>query len=660
MNLSKRFVKTFPFLWASGSALLYLAVRPHLLVSEGILVFSVSLALSYGYWYLFFETARIACRRSLLTLIIFIPLFLGSIFFQAVQLIHLYFFNEYITPARSALIRLNWDIIVGEVQRLMHEIAWAVVIPGVFLLIAVLILFCRTQKESVYHPLRWKGTIKILLSFCWVFWVIFIIFHPSYNRDLTPDMVGQSLQRDVVKSLASHAGFLGTTGGEWSPPSWTIRRTGLKNTPLLTQPLSTRPPNIVFILLESVRADHLELYGYPRTTAPFISALAKSDSAYAFSHAFTNSSISYFSMISIPSGLTLRRTYKEFQEAPLIWDYLKPLGYRTVMITQSIGYPRYLLDIYLKTDGLDLYRDIGQDDVKRFETEQATLARGFWSRLLKQFYIEGKIERDDRKSMAEFQKELKSTPQDQPFFGLWELECTHVPYLYEDKFTVYTPAHAYFGGKNQIGSLKNDYDNAILNCDHVIKTFFDFLRDENLADNTVVILASDHGEAFFDHGKQLFHGGSLHQEQIRVPLLIHFPLALRDRYRADISNILQCNQKRPVQLADILPTIVDFATPDRGLPPEIQLDGKSLLRPLPPDRAIYVTNAPLFPGCELTDPMFSTIDSQLLHLISYRDSARNELYDLKTDPGEAVNLWAQGKNTVSHDLKHDENRRGYQ
>jgi arylsulfatase A-like enzyme len=241
------------------------------------------------------------------------------------------------------------------------------------------------------------------------------------------------------------------------------------------------------------------------------------------------------------------------------------------------------------------------------------------------------------RSLEVFQEAVMKAPPGKPFFGLWELECTHVPYCYKPGFDVFQPTKAYFFSGGGMDSLINDYDNAILCTDHIVKLFFDFLMKENLWRNTVVVLASDHGEAFFDHENQLFHGGNLHQEQIRVPLVIHVPEQLGGVYGAMHMQALRTNQSRVVQLADILPTIVDFAQPDQAC--KLDLDGLSLMNEVPESREILAANAPDFPRRKWVDPKFATVNSELMHFISYSDSTRNELYNLKRDPSEKVNLW---------------------
>lgn len=106
------------------------------------------------------------------------------------------------------------------------------------------------------------------------------------------------------------------------------------------------------------------------------------------------------------------------------------------------------------------------------------------------------------------------------------------------------------------------YDAEVLDFDNEFGGFIDFLRSRRLYDSSLIVLTSDHGEEFLEHGSWA-HGTGLHDTQLRVPLIIKFPGRMHAGrvYAGDAS------------LMDVLPTLLDFL----GLPPAVGIRGRSLL-----------------------------------------------------------------------------------
>lgn len=634
MRLIKQPLALFPLVWCLLSATIFLWISSFAPLREFPWAFLASIALSYGFWVLFCGLSAFGYRRTKWTLVISLPLFLAMTFFQALQVAHYFLFGKYVTMARFDMIRLNWDIIVGEVVSYFDKISWSVPIGIVFCLSLTFYLFNRFSRP-IFSPMKWRGVTNLTFAFLWLAWIIFIFPNKSVFGGLTPDLAAQFLQRDFVRVMKVDGSFL-NSDDQASRPAWLIDRQGTQDVPNLA--FNSKSPNIIVVLLESIRTDHTSVFGYHRDTTPFLAKLAQKPEVYAFPYTFANATVSYLSMISLTSGYGMKRSTEEFQNAPLMWDYLKKGGYETFLVTQSIGYPRYLLDKFLQTPGLDFYADIGQASFKKFrEKRQGSSYDNFLRRFLKHFYEETKVPRDDAWSLDVFVDAIKGRDQQKPFFGLWELECTHIPYCYGDEFGKFQPAKSFLLTRERIGSLKNDYDNAILYSDHMIQLLFQALETQGILDNTVVVIASDHGEAFFDHDL-LFHGGNLYQEQSRVPFMIYVPPRLAARYSQASLKALEENQERPVQLVDLLPTILGIAKGKGASAVFPNLDGRSLLHPLPEGREIYLSNAPPFPGRMNEEPRFSTVNGRLEQYIEYGDGRPAERYDLKTDPKQENNL----------------------
>jgi arylsulfatase len=175
--------------------------------------------------------------------------------------------------------------------------------------------------------------------------------------------------------------------------------------------------------------------------------------------------------------------------------------------------------------------------------------------------------------------------------------------------------------------LVNLYDGEISFVDAQIGEVFDRLRKLGLWDKTLVVLNADHGEVFGEHG-EYYHGATLHDEQLRVPLIIKPPASAAAEKRIDSA----------VRNMDIMPTILDYCRIDlsEGLP------GVSLR-----------------PWIDQTDTRDLTtfLETHNLqppsHQVGYRDGRRKliydltngtaQLYDLIADPGENVDMLGQGQ-----------------
>jgi choline-sulfatase len=174
--------------------------------------------------------------------------------------------------------------------------------------------------------------------------------------------------------------------------------------------------------------------------------------------------------------------------------------------------------------------------------------------------------------------------------------------------------------------LSDKYDGEIAFIDKYLGELFASLKEQKLDQNTVVILFSDHGESFKEHGVY-FHGSTLYDEILRVPFMIKVP------------GISPKIVKERVALLDLFPTIVELANakmPEglRGLSLVPALQGKPVEGI--EDRIIA---AQLLPYPNLDEKHIVIIKGRykLLHRIT-PDNAF-ELYDLETDPKEQTNLY---------------------
>lgn len=188
-----------------------------------------------------------------------------------------------------------------------------------------------------------------------------------------------------------------------------------------------------------------------------------------------------------------------------------------------------------------------------------------------------------------------------PFF-IW----TH----YFDAHAPYEPKDARFGDSDA-----DRYDAEVAQADRHIGTLIEGLGARRLLERTVIILFADHGESFGEHGRP-FHGTSLYEEQIHVPLAIRIP-GLKHR-----------EVDTPVDTVDLAPTILDLL----GIPHPEGLHGQSLL-PFILGMS-EATHPPPYAYAQLRDPRTHAVRGRRFKLIHDAVAQTYELFDLERDPGE--------------------------
>jgi glucan phosphoethanolaminetransferase (alkaline phosphatase superfamily) len=551
-----------------------------------------ALPFELGFWALFFAAARGLQRRVRLGLLATGPIFAGVLALAAAQEAHRALYGTRFTVGQVGRVSENWEVVSGAVLGFLGQVPAGALAGALLALLAAFALALARSRAPVYRPLAGAGGLYAAASAAWAVWAVWATASPLHvpvSPD-SPALAAHALAVEIRLAVQKEAA---RTRKHALP--WGIARTGVRPVPAVPDAGGAPRPDVFLLLLESVRADHLSVYGYERDTTPRLREWATRPDVRVFPRAFANASASYLSMISLTSGLDLRRGRAEFAETPLVWDRLAARGYQSCLVTISLGYPRMQLDRFLATPGLSHYRDLGQEQIASGGLRTPDGLRGIFLRgvLGETTFRSLGVDRDDRRGFEAFRDCLARRDPARPLFGLWELESTHFPYRYPAEFRRFEPASSYAFSPRDPAPIVNDYHNAIGFMDHLIGELLDGLEASGRADDAVVIVASDHGEAFYEHG-QLFHGGGLHPEQTRVPLLVRVPEALRGRYPHAALAALEANRVRPVQLADLVPTLVALADASLGAPDSRETDGANLLRALPPNREIHLVNRPPF------------------------------------------------------------------
>lgn len=293
--------------------------------------------------------------------------------------------------------------------------------------------------------------------------------------------------------------------------------------------------NVVFILVDTLRADHLSVYGYERATTPFLEEISRYGVRFANTRA--QSSWTKTSMASLWSARHPARTgvfdYSHMlpQALTLGAEAFQAGGFRTVGIyrngwlTPNVGFDRGF-DVYLQpVPGVD-----------RQQFQQASRPGHH------------KLSGTDLDVVDTALEFFRNHPNERSFVYLHLMDAHQ--YLYDEKSGL-------FGT-----SLMDSYDNAIHWTDRLLSALFKGLADQDLLRRTLIVIASDHGEEFMEHGVE-GHARNLYREVTEVPLVISPPFNL------DQPIVVP----EMVRNIDIVPTLLDLA----GLPPLPDSDGVSLV-----------------------------------------------------------------------------------
>jgi len=356
--------------------------------------------------------------------------------------------------------------------------------------------------------------------------------------------------------------------------------------------------NVIVIAIDTLRADRLDAERMPHTFA-----LAQKGTTFtrAYSQApNTPRSFPSFLTSRFPSEVRWLKLVMNFPpmlpvaDNTTIFDVLKGAGYRTIGIFSHF----YTKREYGVARGFDEWDNTGALTLIDSNTDVA--APRITARVVAKLRELGK------------QKDRR--------FALWtHLFDPHSAYVTHPEFPV---------KKSGFAGLADRYDGEVKFTDKHVGIILDALKEAGLADNTAIVILSDHGEAFGEHtfgGERMyFHGQTIYDELLKVPLVIYVP-GMAPRV-----------VEERVMLVDVAPTIADLVKAPRPA----SFHGHSLLpamlgSPVAP-RPIY---AELLPTPSWNYHWRSIIDGhmKLIHKIS---EGSLELFDLSVDPTEQTNLAA--------------------
>ena len=346
-------------------------------------------------------------------------------------------------------------------------------------------------------------------------------------------------------------------------------------------------PGIILLSLDTLRADHVSAYGYARRTTPALDRLAASGVLFEQAVApFPSTTASHMTMLTslLPCAHGVLGPGSLLgQGIPTLAERLAAQGYATAAITEDglikgdIGFER----------GFDTYRDLvgtGSEPLGLFDRGIA-LARAW-------------LERHGRL----------------PFFLFLHTYQVHIPYKVPDHYKGLFPVEP---TASEARRQEADYDAGLRHADDLVAGFVAFLEQSGVLAHTFLVVTSDHGTEFDDHGG-IGHAHGVYEEQVRVPLIVVHPTLPRGR-----------RVHPQVGLVDLAPTLLALA----GAPAVPTFTGTSLV-PLLRDGTVPPRD--LFAEQLWWEPRHTLLRTARYAWIDKPGGL--ELYDLVNDPREQRNL----------------------
>jgi arylsulfatase A-like enzyme len=394
---------------------------------------------------------------------------------------------------------------------------------------------------------------------------------------------------------------------------------------------SDRPRNLILVCLDTLRWDHLGCYGYDRPVTPFMDSLAEEYILFEqiYSHA-PYTPISHASLFTamVPPVHGMRDEQDRISRSiPMLAEILADEGAATAsfnnggFVSHEFGFHR----------GFDLFCEVDPLGDRCFDSQGFTKNRladgsaGSFDEALS--WIEGMKERPFFMFLHTFMIHEYLPPAD--LAAQFNVGCKSGLEPGRDALSRIAVSHVEKHGLSDedLRFFINMYDATIRAGDDMVAELIAHLEKNGLMDDTIVVITSDHGEEFLEHGS-VKHTKSVYEELIRIPLILCVPGMEPCRIAARASHV------------DVMPTLLELLE----IPIPAGLQGRSLL-PLmkgasTKDRSVYAET--FLPGrteriC-IIDQTKKCIQGNADPKLKYPAIAPLEIYDLSDDPLEQKNL----------------------
>jgi arylsulfatase A-like enzyme len=410
-------------------------------------------------------------------------------------------------------------------------------------------------------------------------------------------------------------------------------------------PAAEDAPNILLIVLDTVRAPSLSLYGYPRPTSPNLERLARL--GVRFDRAIAPSSWTLPTHATMFTGrephehrtnwgIRLDDTY------PTLAEYLGRHGYRTGGFTANVTYTSWQTGL---TRGFSHYKDYGFSFGEWVRCASIARVVAGNERVRRILGFDDVLGRQGAPHISRLFLEWVQDSSSRPFFAFLNYYDAHFPYLppqpFGRRFGLEDPARAIrplridtwidtrVPTAQESRRARDAYEGAIAYLDSELGKLFAELERRDLLDHTIVIVTSDHGEEFAEH-QVLEHGNSLYLPTLHVPLVLVHSRSLPS------GAVIET----PVGLRDLPATIVDLL----DLESELPFPGRSLVRSLErettqPEPILsevwHLSGFPEWVPASRGD-MHSLVQDSLHYILN--GDGQEEIYNIDRDPREMQNL----------------------
>jgi len=560
---------------------------------------------------------------------------------------------------------------------LWHAFVWSFwgIVQGIVLVILSIFL-----KKPLFKNIYSLIYINVILGFWLVFFKYFNYYYvpPGYNLQslswntlllvigavlviLVIKYIKKSQPQKILFSMTFYTSLLLLIIIASLTPDFRFRQ-NRENAALTKETLGRQKKlNVILIVLDAVRADHLGCYGYGHNTSPNVDELAHQGAIFekAFSQApVTNESVPSLFSAMYPSHHNIRTDYDYLPERLVVLPQIfQQAGYTTALFSLNPN----ISPIFGYNKGVDYFFGT---------TQNVTRSTILWSLLgkiseyfpasefiIKQIFESSRslfpqqrdIESDDPNPITKKITSWISQHKNHPFFIYAHYLGGHAPYkppspynkIFDPGFPDY-PVISYpesrgiiypFRQANSMvpAKMRNmiaQYDGEIFYHDLSIGYLDAFLKNADLENRTIIVITADHGEEFYEH-KNWGHGWSLFDESIHVPLIFRGPGIT--------------SGKRITSLAahiDILPMLVALCGIQQDLKLPYTIDGIDL-SPLLVSKSYENTRKYIFSEFYDQETSVSGLRTEEYKAIKMvlGNERRNLFFDLSSDPFEQKNIY---------------------
>jgi arylsulfatase A-like enzyme len=392
-------------------------------------------------------------------------------------------------------------------------------------------------------------------------------------------------------------------------------------------------PNVLLIVVDTLRADHLSCYGASPVRTPHVDALAAEGLRYA--DAFSQASWTRPSIATILTGLypsshgAIHKADKLPDRVDTLAEVLQRGGYRTIGFADNAN----ISPAFNFQQGFDEYHYLAPAFFFGASEPAAQLTLYGGLRLVRERFLARRMDVQNYYQPAEVVTATVRRWLDgrgearEPLFLFVHYMDPHDPYFVHPFNGVGYARVAMPNPPAELAAkLHETYAGSVAYLDEHLGALFDDLKRRGLWDRTLVVLTADHGEEFHEHGGW-WHGTTLYDEQVHVPLIVKPPGGHAGRVIEEFATSL-----------DIAPTILAAA----GIPGPAALQGHAL----PLDGGAPPSRQSVFAEEDLEGNVLQAVRTREWKLINAnpgnpRGLAPEELYALPTDPGERTNVVAR-------------------